>query len=121
MWQPLRRAVDQASIRYADMRDNHTVLDRLADSRKLPERLTDLRQQAAALDAWRHWAFGGNITANGAAWAVEILQSVQDPHHQALATSLASIDAELVARPDCPELDIDLAVKVEDLGIDFDF
>ena len=84
------------------MRDNHTLLDRLADSRQLPELLTDLQQQVGALDAWRLWANGGHISRDGAMWTLEILDSIDDPHRQALAKALASISPDLIAEPDAP-------------------
>ena len=89
------------------MRESHDLQDLLGDSRQHPQRLAGLQQRLVALDTWRHWAIGGEITMNATTQTASILNGANDPHLQALARTVIDITPELFAGPGTPGIEIE--------------
>jgi conjugative relaxase-like TrwC/TraI family protein len=116
VWQPLRQTADKANRSYQLLRETYDMQDRIDNRRQLPERHQTLTAQLDALDTWRHWAAGGNITTEAATFTVEVLGAINDPHYRALGAAIYDVTPELVAEPEPPAVEYRYA-KV-DFGID---
>jgi conjugative relaxase-like TrwC/TraI family protein len=104
--QPLRQALHRTSHLFEEMRQNHTMLDTIADRQRLPEKITTIQERIEALDGWRHWARGGSINTETATWITDVLAATNEPRHEALANAIPAIAPELTASPPGAEFDV---------------
>ena len=119
IWRPIREAADNARNRYDVLSTNDDGHDPLVENSRLPEQLVVLQQQLDALDIWRRWAAGGDITIDSVTRAVGILDAANDRHHQTLADTLTCVSPELITQPPAPEIGVTHNRYEVGLGIDF--
>jgi DNA transposition AAA+ family ATPase len=117
IWQPLREAADVASQRHVALNQHHSHQDWLDDRRQLPVRLDGLQQELRALDVWRRWESGREVTIEALTATVAILEAIDDPAPQALADAVVRSTPELTARRESIERGIEPVGREVDLGV----
>jgi hypothetical protein len=98
--------------------EHHSHPDWLDERRQLPERLDGLQQELRALEVWRRWASGREVTIEALTATVGILEAIDDPGPRALADAVARSTPELIIRQESIEQRIEPVHSGIDLGID---